>query len=159
MKTLWTTLLIAVVFSACAGQPAIEGVEEFNPGGAGDHRDGKIEYQQLPPIGGAHNARWQGCGVYTQPVMLEQAVHSLEHGAVWISYKPDLSPTEVAQLTKLVQTQVILAPYPAGTLSKPIEVVSWGRRLRLDRADDPRLEQFILRYANDPKAPEPGQAC
>ena len=54
--------------------------------------------QGLPPTGGSHNPRWQNCGIYTDPVDSSLAVHSLEHGAVWLAYQPDLAADKVAEL-------------------------------------------------------------
>ena len=55
-----------------------------------DHTTEPVEYPQNPPVGGDHNPVWQNCGYYDEPVRNENAVHSLEHGAVWITYQPDL---------------------------------------------------------------------
>src|SRR5438093_3047791 len=55
-----------------------------------NHARGPVAYSVTPPIGGDHSARWMNCGVYSQPVPSERAVHNLEHGAVWITYRPDL---------------------------------------------------------------------
>ena len=61
------------------------GVSDF----AGLHESGDILYEQVPPVGGPHNAVWQNCGFYSQYLNNVNAVHSLEHGAVWITYDPD----------------------------------------------------------------------
>ena len=49
-----------------------------------------MDYPTSPPAGGAHDAAWLDCGVYDEPIRDENAVHDLEHGTVWISYRPDL---------------------------------------------------------------------
>ncbi|MCP5096317.1 MAG: DUF3105 domain-containing protein, partial [Chloroflexi bacterium] len=42
------------------------------------------------------------------------AVHSMEHGAVWITYQPDLPADEIIELQDLVRGQpfLLLSPYP-----------------------------------------------
>src|SRR5262245_10038941 len=59
---------------------------------AGLHSSGPLSYIESPPIGGAHNVVWQNCGIYEMPIHNEHAVHSMEHGAVWITYRPGLPP-------------------------------------------------------------------
>lgn len=138
----------------------IAGLETFG-NLARDHVDGAVSYPQNPPVGGAHHSIWQNCGIYDQPVPLETAVHSLEHGAVWIAYRPNLNDKDVRTLRNLVKgrSYTLLAPYQYGSLERPVVAVAWGLRLQLDRADDPRLAQFVNAYANGPQAPEPGAAC
>lgn len=77
------------------------------------HVDGKVTYQQTPPVGGPHNQVWLNCGIYNAPVANENAVHSLEHGAVWITYQPKLAAADVQHLVSLVKGHsfVILSPY------------------------------------------------
>src|SRR6266487_5482045 len=55
-----------------------------------NHKETPMTYAQIPPVGGDHSASWQTCGIYSSPVPNEHAVHSLEHGAVWITYQPTL---------------------------------------------------------------------
>lgn len=50
----------------------------------GMHSDEPITYAESPPVGGEHADVWQNCGFYGGMISSEQAVHSLEHGAVWI---------------------------------------------------------------------------
>src|SRR5512143_1979998 len=45
--------------------------------------------KELPPVFGEHYPAWQNCGIYDQPVELGSALHSMEHGAVWLTYRPD----------------------------------------------------------------------
>jgi hypothetical protein len=124
-----------------------------------DHVSGTVDYEQIPPVGGPHNPIWQNCGIYDQPVPNEQAVHSLEHGAAWITYQPDLPDDAVALLRDLVRgkAHVLLSPYEG--LPAPVVASAWGVQLKLDGADDPRLPAFIAQFANGPQTPEPGAPC
>jgi len=134
------------------------GIMTFS-GLARDHVNGPISYPQVPPVGGPHNPVWLNCGIYDQPVPNENAVHSLEHGAVWITYQPNLSAADVAQLRSLVRghAYVILSPYPG--LPARVVASAWGAQLRATSADDPRLTQFIKTYEQGPQTPEPGAPC
>jgi hypothetical protein len=123
------------------------------------HVTGTVTYAQNPPVGGPHNPVWLNCGVYTAPVANENAVHSLEHGAVWITYQPSLAQSAVQQLLNLVKghSYVILSPYPG--LPAPVVASAWGVQLKLQTASDLRIAEFIHKYANGPQAPEPGGEC
>src|SRR5262245_2419866 len=65
---------------------------------AGLHVAGPIVYSENPPIGRQHNVVWQNCGIYDAPIHSEHAVHSMEHGAIWITYRPDLDSAHVQTL-------------------------------------------------------------
>jgi hypothetical protein len=136
----------------------IRGIEIFEDLSQ-DHTEGAIDYDQIPPVGGEHNPSWQNCGIYDRVVRNEHAVHSLEHGAVWITYQPELSDQDVGVLRKLVRghTHVLLSPYP--DLPEPVVITAWGIQLKVDEADDPRLPRFIEAYENGPQNPEPGAPC
>lgn len=136
----------------------IQGVEFF-PGIIAEHRNSLVTYEQNPPVGGPHNPVWQTCGVYTQPLSNEHAVHSLEHGAVWITYQPDLPADQIQTLQDLTRrgTHRLLSPYPG--IDSPVIASAWGYQLRLDSASDPRLEQFVLKYEQGPQTPELGASC
>jgi hypothetical protein len=66
-----------------------------------DHVKGSVDYRQSPPVGGDHASIWQNCGFYSGPVRNETAVHSMEHGAVWITYRPGLPTEQVDKLREL----------------------------------------------------------
>lgn len=113
----------------------------------------------LPPMGGTHYSIWQNCGVYDEPVQTGNVIHSLEHGAAWITYQPDLPADQVEQLRDRVEgsTFLLLSPYPE--LQSPIVLTAWGVQLEVDDADDGRIDQFISRFRLGPRTPEPGAAC
>jgi hypothetical protein len=142
---------------AAASAP-IDGVAEFEVAQA-SHVQGDVQYPQTPPAGGDHNAVWQNCGVYTEPIVDENAVHSLEHGAVWITYQADLPPGEIATLADLAegQSHVLVSPHPE--IDAPVVASAWGAQLELDSADDPRLAVFLRKYVQGENTPEPGAPC
>lgn len=123
------------------------------------HVEGRVTYPQVPPVGGEHNPVWLNCGIYDQPVRNENAVHSLEHGAVWITYDPSLPAADVEALRALTRgsTHRILSPYIG--LPSPVVASAWGYQLQLDNANDPRLPQFIGQFEQGPTTPEPGATC
>ena len=119
-----------------------------------------VAYAETPPVGGTHAPApyWQNCGFYDTPVRNETAVHSLEHGAVWITYEPSLPQEQIAILReKAEQSYVLVSPYEG--LPSPVVASSWGHQLQLESVDDERLDQFIRYFRQGPDTPEPGAAC
>jgi hypothetical protein len=141
---------------AVAEATPIPGVETFEVESAA-HTTDPVDYPQDPPAGGPHDPSWQKCAVYDAPVRPENAVHSQEHGAVWITYQPDLPQSDREMLAELAEGQpyLLISPYPG--LEDPVVASAWGAQLRLDDADDPRLRAFIERYAGN--GPERGATC
>ncbi|WP_156758761.1 DUF3105 domain-containing protein [Actinokineospora pegani] len=142
----------------------IEGVfkKNYAPGG---HitADQRVAYRYAPPLGGPHDEVWAACDgvVYPRPVRTENMVHSMEHGAVWIAYNPDqVSGDQLGALAAKVDGQpfTLMSPWPG--LDSPVSVQSWGRQLKVDSADDPRIDRFIVATrANEYLNPEPGAPC
>jgi len=126
---------------------------------AGQHVAGPIFYAENPPIGGQHNVVWQNCGIYDAPIHNEHGVHSLEHGAIWITYRPDLAPDQVQRLRALAADDyVLLSPYPG--LPHPVVASAWNHQLTFERGDDAALPAFIAKYKNNPETtPEFGAPC
>jgi Protein of unknown function (DUF3105) len=124
-----------------------------------DHVEGDVDYPETPPIGGNHNPVWQNCGFYSEPVTDENAVHSLEHGAVWITYRDDLSDDEVDQLRQVATPGAYILVTPHDDLPSDIVASAWGYQLQLDSADDPRLQQFLDTFVQGEQTLEPGAAC
>lgn len=125
------------------------------------HRVGDIEYGHQPPVGGLHDARSLACGFYDEPVREENVGHSLEHGAVWLAFAPDLADEDVAVIEQLArdQDEVLAAPYEGLDPGVAVVASSWGRQLVLDSVDDPRLAEFVAQYQNGEQHPEPGVSC
>lgn len=123
-----------------------------------NHVTGPVDYKQDPPVGGPHNPTWLNCGTYPTQVPSENVVHSLEHGAVWIAYDPGLAASDVQKLEDLTpSTYAILSPYKG--LPSPVVVSGWGSRLKVQSADDPRIQAFIEEYRSGGNTPEVGASC
>ena len=116
-------------------------------------------YAQNPPAGGNHDPVWQNCGYYSAPVRNENAVHALEHGAVWITYQPDLPQDQVTTLRNLANDQSFILVSPMEGIPAPVVASAWGRQLQLDSADDEGLDQFVRSFRLSQDAPEPGASC
>jgi hypothetical protein len=128
-------------------------------GSVGDHTLRPVSASAMPPTSGRHAPVWQHCGFYDAPVPVERAVHSLEHGVVWITYRPDLAAEHIEILRGLTgdDEYVIVSPYPAQ--SSPVVATAWGHQTRFEHAEQAALQQFIQRFRNGPDAPEPGAGC
>jgi hypothetical protein len=113
--------------------------------GAYDHVEGTVQYPTQPPVGGRHNAAWQRCqgDVYDAPIASEHALHSLEHGAVWITYRPDLPEGQVEALAAKVRGNDHMLMSPFEGLDRPVSLQAWGYQLKLDNAHDGRIDEFI----------------
>ncbi len=144
--------------SVSSSSTAISGLRTYT-GLSRDHTTARVTYPQNPPVGGAHSAVWQNCGWYDAPIANENAVHSLEHSAVWVTYRPDLSAADRATLKSELdgRTYVLASPY-AG-LPGPVVASAWGKQVVLDGVSDPRLLQFVRAFAGSSTAPEPGGEC
>lgn len=125
------------------------------------HVSAPIEYRLLPPIGGNHNPAWATCRLYESPITDELAVHSLEHGAAWVTVKsyPSLEPGAKDLLEELTSTNpyLLVSPYPAQKTA--LVLSAWGSRLELDSFDAKTVREFVKAYANGPQTPEPGAPC
>jgi hypothetical protein len=141
-----------------AAKAPIQGVVEYQDLGR-THLETPIAYEQTPPVGGDHHPVWQNCGVYTQPVVNEHAVHSLEHGSVWISYNSSVSEAEVAKLASRAEGEGYVLVSPVEGQESPIVLTAWGYQLGLDSADDERIDAFLRRCLQGPQSPEPGAVC
>ena len=145
-----------------AAAKAIKGVT-YRVEAQHNHVTGTVNYDSTPPVGGNHDGYWADCAgtVYPKAIANENAVHMLEHGAIWITYNADeVTGAQLAELRQYVagQDRMALSPYPG--LSSPISLQAWGYQLKVDKASDPRIAEFIntLKY-NQKTTPEYGATC
>ena len=96
-------------------------------------------------MGGPHAPIWADCTgtVYPNQIASENAVHDLEHGAVWITYKPGLPADQLDVLTKLVAGNQYMLLTPYAGLKTNVSLQAWGYQLFVDSATDPRVKQFV----------------
>lgn len=148
------------VDAAAAPAPVMGVVTEY-PDAEREHVLTEVAYAVLPPVGGDHFPVWQNCGFYRQPLMDELAVHALEHGAVWIAYRPDTDDAILALIEARVaeESHLLASPYPG--LDAPLVLSAWERQLKVSSWDDPSAESFIDGHLarRSPTAPEAGASC
>lgn len=142
---------------AAAAKPIL-GLQSFS-GLTRKHTSKEIAYQQNPPMGGDHSPQFINCGIYTHPINNWEAVHSLEHGAVWVTYRTDLPKNQIDLLNReaVMHPYELLSPYPG--LSAPVVASAWGKQLKMEKGNDPRLKIFLQAFLQGPQTPEPGAAC
>lgn len=153
-------LIVSLLVIRFTNEPAtIEGVVIFSRQTRGHDDHVESPNSELPAVGGIHHSQFQNCGIYRSPIESEKAIHSLEHGAIWITYAPDLPAAEIAYLQEKIRGQdyFLLSPY-SGQRS-PIVLTAWGVQLEISSVDDDRLDQFLARYLLGPKTPERGASC
>ena len=111
-----------------------------------------VTYNSNPPTSGPHAgpAPW---GMSETVVPDINAIHNLEHGGIWITYK-DLPAEEVEQLRQIADqnSQSVLVS-PRENNDATIAVASWGRLMTLDTADSVKIQEFIDKNKN--RSPEP----
>ena len=136
----------------------IEGVE-YLVMTSREHTEEDLDYPTVPPAGGDHLGIWHNCGKYIVELLDEAAVHSLEHGVVWVTYIPDLPLNEIQKLDNILDGNQRFLMSPYSNQPAPIVLTSWGRRLEIEEADDPRIPAFIEAFTDSPSSPEPGVTC
>ncbi|MDQ5874650.1 MAG: DUF3105 domain-containing protein [Actinomycetota bacterium] len=122
-------------------------IMNFSTSGVNVHRTGSLEYETTPPVSGPHAPQPAACGTYAEPISDEEQVHTLEHGAVGIQYRPDLDPEQITVIEELVagyDTHVFSAPYPG--MEPNVVVSSWGEKIELDSARTQVIRAYIRAF-------------
>ena len=166
-------VLLALLLVSCSGgdpkpkpaptlTPSIPDVKVF-PGLSHVHLkkgDEVPDYPQSPPVGGTHSPVWLKCQVYTGELPEQNAVHSMEHGGVWITYRTDLAAADITTLEMKVNLNkefVMVSPYVGQTA--PVVVSTWGLQLTATGAADPHIDEFVRTYAGGEQGGEKGVGC
>lgn len=120
-------------------------------------------YNSNPPSSGPHYETPAPWGIYSanddgsDRLSDDQLIHNLEHGGVWISYRPGISPDIVKALNSFYQkygSKVIVTSRAANDAD--IALVVWTRVEKFNVADysEARVDTFIRRLRNK-TGPEP----
>ncbi|MEU6483842.1 DUF3105 domain-containing protein [Streptomyces sp. NPDC046887] len=120
-----------------------------------------VSYPMKPPVGGDHHRAWLNCdrNVYKVPVPEVHAVHSLEHGAVWVTYSDKAPAGDVKKLEEKVGKTSYSFISPVKDQAGAVMLSAWGKQITVDGADDPRVDAFFGKYVQGTQTPEPGAAC
>ncbi|MFD5097956.1 DUF3105 domain-containing protein [Streptomyces albidochromogenes] len=126
-----------------------------------DHVTKAVSYPMKPPVGGDHSQVWMNCegDVYKKAIPEVNAVHSLEHGAVWVTYNDKASDGDVKKLAEKVGKTPYSLMSPVKDQAGALMLSAWGKQVTVDSATDPRVDQFFTKYVQGPQTPEPGAAC
>lgn len=127
-------------------------------------------YPSIPPASGPHGASPLPAGVYEEPPPLDQAIHSLEHGAAIVWYDPGVSGQALADIKRFFddseqRDHVIVAPYdypdlgPAGTLpaGTQMALVAWHNTQACGKPSLAVAFDFVAHYRFPPFDGEPYQ--
>lgn len=112
-------------------------------------------YNSNPPTSGWHYPQPAEWGVYKEELADETVIHNLEHGGIWISYKPDISEEIRVKLEKFFEIygrKIIVAPRAKNDTD--IALAAWTRLDTFSASEysDERVDTFIKAFRN--KGPE-----
>ncbi|MEU8790279.1 DUF3105 domain-containing protein [Streptomyces sp. NPDC048643] len=138
-----------------------DGVKTWKGTLARNHVTKTVSYPMEPPVGGDHNQVWMNCNgdVYTKAINNMNAVHSLEHGAVWVTYNGKASAADVKALAAKVRKTPYTLMSPVDDQKDPITLSAWGKQRTVTSASDKNVDAFFSEFVQGKQTPEPGAAC
>ncbi|GAA0646450.1 DUF3105 domain-containing protein [Streptomyces thermocarboxydovorans] len=138
-----------------------DGVKKWEGTLARNHVTKSVSYPVTPPVGGDHHPVWMNCNgdVYTKEINNTNAVHSMEHGAVWVTYNSKADKKDVDALAAKVKKTPYTLMSPVEGQKDPIMLSAWGHQRTVKGADDPAVDKFFAKFVQGQQTPEPGAAC
>ena len=121
----------------------------------------QFTYSSNPPSSGPHYGSPANWGIYDYEVNDKFFIHNLEHGGVWIAYRPDIPAEAVAALKGIVDefggSKFVMAPRALNDTD--IAVVAWARvyKFNLENgalADTRKEDMRTLYRARKNRGPE-----
>lgn len=112
-------------------------------------------YNSNPPTSGPHYSVPAEWGVYEREISDQVLIHNLEHGGIWISYRPGTASSTVDTLSAIAKEfgrKVIMTPRAANDAD--IALAAWGRLDTFSAAEfsADRVRAFVRAWRN--KGPE-----
>jgi len=111
------------------------------------------EYNSNPPTSGWHRANPARLGFYDEELPDEALIHNLEHGEIWISYKPTIPEAIKIKLKEFQGARVIITARSQNNAD--IALAAWTRldtfnleENNLTDAHIARITDFIKRWQN-----------
>lgn len=162
-----TTVLIVIGLSVLVAlnlneprPPELDQIESFASLGVDHLAPGAPtpEYNSDPPTSGPHDSIPAACGIYRQPVPDRSMLHSMEHGAMVISYDPGLTSArrdQIEDIGRSIGDEVIVAPRPG--LNATIVLTGWTKLLTLEEIDERAIRGFDAEVSN--LSPEAAASC
>lgn len=108
-------------------------------------------YNSNPPTSGWHFSAPTEWGVYKEELPDGTLIHNLEHGGVWISYKPDIPEETRKKLENFYEIygrKVIVTPRAKNDTD--IALAAWTRldKFSVSEYSDERVDTFIKAFRN-----------
>ncbi|MBI4363625.1 MAG: DUF3105 domain-containing protein [Candidatus Doudnabacteria bacterium] len=113
---------------------------------------GSPAYNSNPPTSGCHDPQPAAWGSYSQTLSDQALIHNLEHGGIWVSYKPDIDSETVAKLNDFAKRYRKVVVEPRSANDANITLAAWGRLSKLDSYDEGAILRFIQAFYD--KGPE-----
>ena len=104
----------------------------------------EIMYNSNPPTSGPHHSTAAQSGIYDTEFPDRELIHNIEHGHIWISYRPDLPKDEIEQLAVIAKsygTKIVMAPRAKD--DSPIAIAAWQHLLKLNTVDEVQIRAFV----------------
>ncbi|NNN37863.1 DUF3105 domain-containing protein [Streptomyces sp. S3(2020)] len=138
-----------------------DGVKTWSSKLSQTHVTKTVTYPMTPPAGGDHDARWMNCNgdVYTKELNNMNAVHSLEHGSVWVTYTSKAKKADVEALAAKVKKTPYTLMSPYEKQAAPIMLTAWGHQRTVTSASDANVDKFFETYVQGEQTPEKGATC
>jgi hypothetical protein len=129
--------------------PSEQPGEAFEDQGAEHIAEGstsQVTYNSNPPTSGPHWPSAAPWGIYDNPEPDERYVHNLEHGGIWISYKPTVDAETITQLKDFAKRYRKIIVTPRAANDSNIALAAWMHKQNMDAYDEATIIKFIEAY-------------